>query len=127
MQAQGTRFTGDFEQAAALFEESLALNRRIGDLGMVGVELHNLGHVEIHRGNIDQAERYFVECEPLEGFRRRLRRGNGESESSRRRIRPRRTRSSHGLPGRRGFGARGEPDWTWLRTTGSSSTGFVGI
>jgi tetratricopeptide (TPR) repeat protein len=65
MHAQGTRLTGDFGQAAALFEESLALNRRLGDLGMVVVELHNLGHVEIHRGNIDAAERYFVECEEL--------------------------------------------------------------
>jgi tetratricopeptide (TPR) repeat protein len=65
MDAQGTRFTGDYEAAAALFEESLALNRRLGDLGMVGVELHNLGHVEIHRGNIDAAERYFAECEQL--------------------------------------------------------------
>ena len=65
MHAQGTRLTGDYDQAAALFEESLALNRRLGDLGMVGVELHNLGHVEIHRGNIDAAERYFAECEEL--------------------------------------------------------------
>jgi tetratricopeptide (TPR) repeat protein len=65
MHAQGTRLTGDYEGAAALFEESLALNRRLGDLGMVGVELHNLGHVEIHRGNLDAAERYFAECEDL--------------------------------------------------------------
>jgi tetratricopeptide (TPR) repeat protein len=65
MHAQGTRLTGDYDGAAALFEESLALNRHLGDLGMVGVELHNLGHVEIHRGNIDAAERYFAECEEL--------------------------------------------------------------
>jgi tetratricopeptide (TPR) repeat protein len=39
MYAQSTRFTGDYEQAAALFEESLALNRRLHDVGMVGVEL----------------------------------------------------------------------------------------
>ncbi len=65
MHAQGTRFTGDYDRAAALFEESLALNRRLGDLGMVGVELHNLGHIEIRRGNIDAAERYFAECEEL--------------------------------------------------------------
>jgi tetratricopeptide (TPR) repeat protein len=65
MQAQGTRLTGDYDRAAALFEESLALNRHLGDLGMVGVELHNLGHIEIHRGNIDAAERYFAECEEL--------------------------------------------------------------
>lgn len=68
MHAQGTRFTGDYEQAAALLEESLALNRRLGDPGMVGVELHNLGHLEIHRGNIDAAERYFAECEELGAY-----------------------------------------------------------
>jgi tetratricopeptide (TPR) repeat protein len=65
MHAQGTRMTGDYDRAAVLFEESITLNRRLGDLGMVGVELHNLGHVEIHRGNIDAAERYFTECEEL--------------------------------------------------------------
>jgi len=65
MHAQGTRLTGDYEQAEALLEESLGLNRRLGDQGMVGVELHNLGHVEIHLGNIDAAERYFAACEQL--------------------------------------------------------------
>lgn len=59
--AQATRMLGDDDGAAALFEESLALNRRIGDQGMVTVELHNLGHVEIRRGNLDAAERYFGE------------------------------------------------------------------
>jgi hypothetical protein len=33
--------------------------RRIGDPGMVAVELHNLGHVEIHRGNVEAAEECF--------------------------------------------------------------------
>jgi tetratricopeptide (TPR) repeat protein len=64
-QAQATRLAGNYDQAAAFFEESLELNRRLGDQGMVGVELHNLGHVEIHRGNVDAAERYFVECAQL--------------------------------------------------------------
>jgi tetratricopeptide (TPR) repeat protein len=63
--AQATRQLGDHDVAASLFEESLALNRRIDDQGMVGVELHNLGHVEIHRGNADTAERYFAECAEL--------------------------------------------------------------
>jgi len=27
---------------------------------MVPVELHNLGHVEAHRGNVEAAERYFA-------------------------------------------------------------------
>jgi hypothetical protein len=29
---------------------------------MVGIELHNLGHVELHRSNVDVAEQYFAEC-----------------------------------------------------------------
>jgi tetratricopeptide (TPR) repeat protein len=62
LHAQAVRQAGDYDEAAALFEQSLELNRRIGDDGMVGVELHNLGHVEIHRGNVDAAERYFAEC-----------------------------------------------------------------
>ncbi len=65
MHAQATRLAGDYDEAAALFAASLALNRRLGDQGMVGVELHNLGHVELHRGNVDAAERYFAECAQL--------------------------------------------------------------
>ncbi len=61
MLAQATRFVGTLNEAAALFEESLALNRRLGDDGMVLVELHNLGHVELRRGNVDRAERCFAE------------------------------------------------------------------
>lgn len=62
MLAQATRVTGPLDDAAALFAESLALNRRLGDHGMVRVELHNLGHVELRRGNVDAAERHFDEC-----------------------------------------------------------------
>jgi ATP/maltotriose-dependent transcriptional regulator MalT len=65
MHAQAIRLAGAYDQAAALFAESLELNRRLGDQGMVGVELHNLGHVEVHRGNIDAAERYFAELAKL--------------------------------------------------------------
>jgi tetratricopeptide (TPR) repeat protein len=64
LHAQATRLAGDYDEAAALFEESLALNRQIGDPGMVAVELHNLGHVELHRGNVDAAEGYFDELGP---------------------------------------------------------------
>lgn len=67
MLAQATRSIGDHDEAAALFTESLALNRRLGDRGMIVVELHNLGHVEMHRGNVDAAERYFEECAELGG------------------------------------------------------------
>lgn len=61
MQAQAVRLSGDYNGAALLFEESLALNRRIGDRGMVEVELQNLGLVELRRGNTDAATRYFEE------------------------------------------------------------------
>jgi tetratricopeptide (TPR) repeat protein len=59
--AQSIRALGDYEDAAPRFRESLELNRRIGDPGMIAVELHNLGHVELHRGNVDQAEALFAE------------------------------------------------------------------
>jgi hypothetical protein len=52
---------GDYDGAATLFRESLELNRRIGDPGMIEVELNNLGHVELHRGDVDEAERLFAE------------------------------------------------------------------
>jgi tetratricopeptide (TPR) repeat protein len=65
LHAQATRMTGDYEKAAGLFEQSLDLNRKIRDQGMVSAELQNLGLVEIHRGNVDAAERYFAESERL--------------------------------------------------------------
>jgi tetratricopeptide (TPR) repeat protein len=60
-EAQSTRMLGDLDRAAELLAQSLALNRRIGDTGMVAVELHNLGHVEIRRGNLEAAERILDE------------------------------------------------------------------
>jgi tetratricopeptide (TPR) repeat protein len=65
LQAAGTRLAGDLDEAARLYEESLDLNRRLGDARMVAVELHNIGHVELHRGNEDVAERCFTECAGL--------------------------------------------------------------
>jgi len=65
LHASATRIIGDYDQAAALFEQSLALNRKINDEGMVRAELQNLGLVEVHRGNTDVAERYFAESERL--------------------------------------------------------------
>ena len=64
MEAQVARAAGDYCRAAELFGESLALNRRIDDPSMVPVELQNLGLVEIRRGNVDAAERYFGELPP---------------------------------------------------------------
>ena len=64
MQAQAARLAGDYDAAAALFAESLELNRRIDDPSMLPVDLHNLGSVEIHRGNGEAAERYFAQLPP---------------------------------------------------------------
>jgi hypothetical protein len=61
--AQARRLGGELDEAARLFSESLALNRELGDPGMIGVELQNLGHVEVHRGNADAAEALFAEHE----------------------------------------------------------------
>jgi len=65
MEAQSSRMLGDYHKAALLFGESVELNRRIGDKGMVSAELNNLGLMEIHRDNAEAAERLFVESERL--------------------------------------------------------------
>ena len=63
--AAGTRLSGELDAAVALYEESLDLNRALGDERMVAVELHNIGHVELHRGNVEEARRRFAECAEL--------------------------------------------------------------
>jgi tetratricopeptide (TPR) repeat protein len=67
MRAQAARLAGDLEEAADLFGASVALNREIGDRGMVIVDLHNLGHVECRRGDVDRAEQCFDESAALAG------------------------------------------------------------
>jgi tetratricopeptide (TPR) repeat protein len=67
MEAQSSRMLGDYEKAASLFRESVELNRRIGDRGMVIAELSNLGLVEIHRDKAEAAERSFDESERISG------------------------------------------------------------
>lgn len=62
MLAAGTRLAGDYDEAIELYTESLELNRRLGNSRLVGMELHNIGHVELRRGNVDAAERCFAEC-----------------------------------------------------------------
>ncbi len=65
LHATATRIMGNYDQAAELFAQSLDLNRKIGDQGMVAAELQNLAFVEIHRGKVDAAERCLIECENL--------------------------------------------------------------
>jgi tetratricopeptide (TPR) repeat protein len=62
MLAAGTRLTGDHDGAVELYSESVELNRSLGDSVMVALEFHNIGHVELHRGNVDAAEGCFAEC-----------------------------------------------------------------
>jgi tetratricopeptide (TPR) repeat protein len=70
MEAQAARVAGNYDDAAALFGESLALNRSIDDPGMVVAELHNLGWVEIRRDDVEAAERYFAELPSDEDYGR---------------------------------------------------------
>ena len=67
LHASAARLTGDYDKAAELFQQSLDLNRRINDQGMVAAELQNLGFVELHRGNMEHAKKCFTEYETL-GF-----------------------------------------------------------
>ena len=59
--AAGTRLAGEYDEAHRLYTESLQLNRRLQDSGLAGMELFNLGFVELHRGRTDEAERCFAE------------------------------------------------------------------
>ena len=62
MLAAGTRLGGDYDAAIALYTESLELSRRLKDSRGVSMELHNIGHVQLHRGNVDDARRCFAAC-----------------------------------------------------------------
>ena len=63
--AAGTRLQGDHDRAVAHYTESLELFRSLKDAAGIAMELHNLGHVELHRGHVDVAARYFEECARL--------------------------------------------------------------
>lgn len=60
MEAAGTRLLGDHDRAVELYRESLALARERDDPRAVAMEQHNLGHVELHRGNVDAAAELFA-------------------------------------------------------------------
>ena len=65
--ATALRLRGDLDQAAELFEQSLAFNSRIGDVWMVDVERYNLGFVNLRRGDTSAAVQYLsdVDDDPL--------------------------------------------------------------
>lgn len=56
LDAEATRLGGDFAGARRLYEQSIELNRRLGDDYMVAAEESNLAWVEINEGNLDAAE-----------------------------------------------------------------------
>lgn len=60
LQAAGTRLGGDYEGARSLYLESLGLSRELGDGYVETMELHNLGHVSLHLGDVTAAEGYFA-------------------------------------------------------------------
>ena len=56
LDAEATRMSGDLAAARALYDESIELNRRLGDERMVAIEYANLSWVEINEGRLDEAE-----------------------------------------------------------------------
>jgi tetratricopeptide (TPR) repeat protein len=61
LQAAGVRLQQDYEAARELYLESLELNAALGSTAWVAMEQHNLGWVELHLGNVDEAEARFRE------------------------------------------------------------------
>ena len=61
LQAAGVRLQQDYAAARELYLESLDLNAKLDNAAFVGMEQHNLGWVELHLGNVDEAERRFRE------------------------------------------------------------------
>jgi tetratricopeptide (TPR) repeat protein len=59
--ATAARAGGDGASARRLYLESIELNRRLDD-SLAAAELHNLGHVELHAGNLERAKELFAEA-----------------------------------------------------------------
>lgn len=61
LHAAGVRLRQDYSAARELYLESLALNTELGNTAWVAMELDCLGWVELHLGNVDEAEVRFRE------------------------------------------------------------------
>ena len=59
LHAAGTRLGGDYAAARELYLQSLSLNTDLGNRAWVSMELHNLGWVELHLGNVEAAKARF--------------------------------------------------------------------
>lgn len=68
LQAVGARLSGDYERARDLYLESVALAERLGDEQRKQMEFHNLGWVELHRGDVEAAARMFAERDSRSGI-----------------------------------------------------------
>jgi tetratricopeptide (TPR) repeat protein len=68
LQAAGVRLSGDYDRARELYLESLALAERLGNERVKQMEFHNLGWVELHRGDVDSAARMFAERDERSGL-----------------------------------------------------------
>ena len=61
LHAAGVRLQQDYAAARDLYLESVDLNAALGDEAWVSMEQHNLGWVELHLGNVAEAESRFRE------------------------------------------------------------------
>jgi tetratricopeptide (TPR) repeat protein len=59
LQAAGVRLQGDYRGARELYLQSLELNRELHNTAWVTMEEHNLGWVELHLGDLEQAAAHF--------------------------------------------------------------------
>jgi len=68
LQAAGVRLSGNYDGARELYLESIALADRLGDERRKQTEFHNLGWVELHRGDVGSARRMFAERDARSGL-----------------------------------------------------------
>ena len=61
MLAAAARMEGDLKRARELYEENLALARKIRDEALVSNELDNLGSVSLHMGDLKRAKDLYRE------------------------------------------------------------------
>jgi tetratricopeptide (TPR) repeat protein len=57
MRAEAARMQGDLDKARTLYDASLDLNQELGNEAMVTIEMANKAWVEIHGGNLGEAQR----------------------------------------------------------------------
>ena len=61
LEAAGVRLQGEYVAARDLYLQSIDFNRTLGRADVVSMELHNLGWVELHLGNVGAAADRFRE------------------------------------------------------------------